>query len=118
MINVFSDPFQPLYFCQLTAHNILSCNNLQAKMGNGGTLTLESGLSEAGSSGEIKIRSTSSNHNSGDVSVMTGSGKQGMSGAITLETGFSDSDHSAGSIKLQVGDTNGYRHGGEQFASF
>ena len=84
-------------------------------MGIGGALTLESGLSENGSSGGLRVGSTSSNHNSGSVSVITGSGNQGMSGMISLKTGFSD--HSAGGIQLQVGDTNGYRNGGEQFAS-
>ncbi|KAL7504246.1 hypothetical protein ACHAXN_001930 [Cyclotella atomus] len=43
------------------------------------------------------------------ISLSTGEGKQGPSGAISLQTGFSD--HSAGGVKLHVGETFGYRNG-------
>lgn len=79
-------------------------------MGNGGDIMLDSGHSEAGSSGTISLTSASSDHLSGSIALSTGTGKQGSSGTISLETG--SSDHSAGGIKLQVGDTFGYRNGG------
>ena len=62
------------------------------------------------------LSSASSNHYlSGSISLSTGEGKQGPSGAISLQTGFSD--HSAGGVKLHVGETFGYRNGGEFYAA-
>lgn len=80
-------------------------------MGNGGDAQVETGLSERGSSGSMMLSSASSNHSSGSISLYTGKGKQGSSGSINLETGVSD--HSAGGIDLNVGETHGYRNGGE-----
>ncbi|KAL3764733.1 hypothetical protein ACHAWO_008728 [Cyclotella atomus] len=79
-------------------------------MGSGGSVNFETGQSEQGSSGNLLISSASSNHYlSGSISLSTGEGKQGPSGAISLQTGFSD--HSAGGVKLHVGETFGYRNG-------
>ena len=94
----------------ISSHILLLFTYLAAKMGNGGDLMLDSGHSEAGSSGSISLTSASSDHLSGSIALSTGTGKQGSSGMISLETG--SSDHSAGGIKLQVGDTFGYRNGG------
>lgn len=80
-------------------------------MGHGGSVNFETGESEQGSSGSLSLSSASSNHLSGSIALSTGRGKQGPSGAISLQTGFSD--HSAGDVTLHVGETFGYRNGGE-----
>jgi hypothetical protein len=63
-------------------------------MGNGGSVNFETDQSEQDR-----------------VAASTGNGKQGPSGAISLQTGFSDLFD--GGVALHVGETFGYRNGGE-----
>ena len=51
----------------ISSHTLLLFTCLTAKLGNGGNLMLDSGHSEAGSSGSISLTSASSDHLSGSI---------------------------------------------------
>ena len=74
-----------------------------AKGGQGGSVTLTSGVSADRSSGIITVQTSNSGISgvSGDVLVQTGRATAGISGGVSLQTGAATSG-TGGSITLKV----------------